>query len=89
VRGVRHQQVNRATRGEIAEVVQRPLSGFVARGELVASWAGRVRLVPALRHILRCGEVLDVDNPLCGVWHVYTRSEHPWLLWGKRLGPVV
>jgi hypothetical protein len=89
VRGVRHQKVNRATSGEIAEVVQRTLPGFVASGELVASWAGRVLLVPAVRHILRCWEVLDVDNPLCGVWHVYTRSEHTWLLWGKRLGPVV
>jgi len=89
VRGVRHQQVHRVTGGEIAEVVQRPLSGFVARGELVASWAGRVRLVTAVRHTLRCWEVLDGDNPRGGVWHVYTRSEHTGLSWGKRFGPVV
>jgi len=89
VRGVRHQQVHRVTGGEITEVVQRPLSGFVARGELGASWARRVRLVTAVRHTLRCWEVLDGDNPRGGVWHVYTRSEHTWLSWGKRLGPAV
>jgi len=64
VRGVRHEKVNRATRGDIAEVVQRTLPSFVARGELVASWAGRVLLVTAVRHTLRCWEVLDVDNTL-------------------------
>jgi hypothetical protein len=64
VRGVRHQEVNRATSVDIAEVVQRTLPGFVARGELVASWAGSVLLVTTVRHTLRCGEVLDVDNPL-------------------------
>jgi hypothetical protein len=84
VRGVRHEKVHRATSGASAEVVHHTLSGFVARGELVASWAGRVRLVTAVWHILRCWEVLDVDNPLGGVWHVDTRSEHTWLSWGKR-----
>lgn len=89
VRGVRHQQVNRAPRGEIAEVVQRPLSGFMASGELGTSWTGRAQLVTAVGHTVRCWEVLDVHNPLRGVWHVYTRSKHPWLSWGKRVRPVV
>jgi len=89
VRGVRHQEINRTTSVDIAEVVQRTLPGFVAGGELVASWAGRVLLVTTVRHTLRCWEVLDVDNPLRWVWHVCTRSKHTWLPWGKRLGPVV
>ena len=24
-------------------------------------------------------QVLDIDNPLGGVWHVFTRSKHRWL----------
>ena len=89
VRGVCHQEVNRATGIDIAQVVQRTLPSGVARGEMGASWAGGVRMGTALRHQLRCWEVLDVDNALRRVWHVFTRSEHGVLPWEKRLGPVV
>ena len=58
-------------------------------GERGASWAGGVHMVTAVRHPLRCGEVLDVDNALRRVWHIFTRSEHGVRPWDKRLGPVV
>src|SRR6266571_4920763 len=28
-------------------------------------------------------KVVDVDNALGGVWHVFTRSKHGWLPWKK------
>src|SRR6266852_3669680 len=33
-------------------------------------------IVAMVRHKLRCGEVVDVGNPLGGVWHVSARSVH-------------
>jgi hypothetical protein len=89
VRGVRHQEVNRATGVDLAQVVHRTLPRWMARGEMGASWAGGVRLVTAVWHQLRRWEVLDVDNTRCRVWQVFTRSEHTWLPGEKRVGPVV
>jgi len=79
VRRVGHQEVHRATGGDIAKVVHGALAGFVARGELVASWAGGVLLVTPVKHQLRYWEVLDVADALRRVWHIFTRSEHGWL----------
>ncbi len=89
VRRVGHQEINRATGVDIAKVVQRALAGGGARGEMVTAWTGGLLMVAALRSPLGCWEVLDVDNALGGVWHVFTRSEHGWLPWKKRLRPVV
>jgi hypothetical protein len=61
---------------QIAEVMQRALSGFVARGELTTARAGSVLVVTIIKSQLRFWEVLDIDNPLGGVWHVCTRSVH-------------
>ena len=61
---------------QIAEVMQRALSGFVARGELTTARAGSVLVVTMIQSPLRCWEVLDIDHPLGGVWHVCTRSVH-------------
>jgi hypothetical protein len=83
MRRVRHQEVNGATGGYIAQVVQGPLLGFVARGELATSRAGRLLVVTTIKSQLRCWEVLDIDNPLGGVWHVLARSKHRWLPWKK------
>src|SRR5438094_4725306 len=33
-------------------------------------------MVAMVGHELRCGEVVDVGNPLGGVWHVSARSVH-------------
>ena len=71
----------------LAQVGQRTRPRGVARGERGASWAGGGLLGTAVRHQVRCGEVLDVDHPLRRVWHVCTRSEQDWLPWEKRLGP--
>src|SRR2546422_10943643 len=83
MRRVRHQEVNGATGGYIAQVVQGPLVGFVARGELATSRAGRLLVVTTIKSQLRFWEVLDIDNPLGGVWHVLARSKHRWLPWKK------
>ena len=76
VRRVSHPKINRTSGGQIAQVVQSPLSAFVAIGQMVTSWAGGVLMVTAVRHTLRSWEILDVDNALGRVWHVFTRSEH-------------
>jgi hypothetical protein len=47
MRRIRYQEVNRATGGEIAEIVQDALVGFVARGELTTARAGRL-LIPTV-----------------------------------------
>jgi len=49
---------------QIAEVMQRALSGFVARGELTTARAGSVLVVTIIKSQLRFWEVLDIDNPL-------------------------
>jgi hypothetical protein len=71
MRRVRHQEVNGATGGYIAEIVQGPLVGCVARGELATARAGRLLVVTIITSPLRCWEVLDIDNPLGRVWHVF------------------
>jgi len=76
VRRVGHQKVNRTPGGQIAKVVYGALPRCVARGKMVTAWAGGVVVVTAVRHQLRPWEVLDVDNALRRVWHVFTRSEH-------------
>jgi len=76
VRRVCHQEINRMTGVQIAEVMQRALSGCVARGELTTARAGSVLVVTMIKSQLRFWEVLDIDNPLGGVWHVFTRSVH-------------
>src|SRR5207244_13212835 len=78
-----HQDVNRATGAYIAKVVQGALVGCVARGEMPTSGAGGLLIVTAIKSQLGCWEVLDVDNALGGVWHVFTRSKHGWLPWKK------
>jgi hypothetical protein len=40
-------------------------------------------MVTVIKSPLRFREVLDIDNPLGGVWHVTARSIHRWLLWKK------
>jgi hypothetical protein len=42
-----------------------------------------VLMVSAIQSQLGYWEVLDVDNALGGVWHVFTRSKHRWLPWEK------
>src|SRR5207245_1805845 len=83
VRRVGHQEVNRATGAYIAKVVQGALVGCVARCEMPTSGAGGLLIVTAIKSQLGCWEVLDVDNALGGVWHVFTRSKHGWLPWKK------
>ena len=83
------QEGNRATGASIAKVVQSALVRGVARGEMATSGAGGLLMVPAIKSQLGYWEVLDVDKALGGVWHVFTRSEHRWLPWKKRLGAVV
>src|SRR6185295_10944874 len=56
---------------------------FVARGELATARTGRLLMVTVIKSPLRFREVLDIDNPLGGVWHVTARSIHRWLLWKK------
>src|SRR5207244_12578697 len=53
------------------------------------SWAGRLRLVPAVRHGLRRWEVLNVRDTFGGVWDILTRSEHGLRSFSRRLGPAV
>src|SRR2546426_5793513 len=83
VRRVGHQEVNRATGAYIAKVVQGALVGGVARGEMPTSGAGGLLIVTAIKSQLGCWEVLEVDNGVGGVWHVFTRSKHGWLPWKK------
>src|SRR5438128_11786767 len=47
------------------------------------SGAGGLLIVTAIKSQLGCWEVLDVDNALGGVWHVFTRAKHGWLPWKK------
>ena len=81
-----HQEVNRATGASIAQVVQGALVRGVARGEMATSWTGGVLMVSAIQSQLGYWEVLDVDNALGGVWHVFTRSKHRGLPWEKMVG---
>ena len=60
----------------MAQIMSRTLAGFVAIGQVTASGARGVVVVPVVRHKGRCGEVVDVNNALCRVWYVFTRSEH-------------
>ena len=46
-------------------------------------------MVTAIKAQLWGWKVLNIDNTLGGVWHVFTRSKHSALPWKKRLGPVV
>ena len=84
VRRVGHHKVNRATGASIAKVVHGALVRCVARGEMATSGAGGLLMVPTIKSSLGCWEVLDVDNTLGGVWHVFTRSKHSALPWKKR-----
>src|SRR5947209_18432104 len=83
VRRVGHQEVNRATGAYMPKVVQGALVGCVARGEMPTSGAGSLLIVTAIKSHVGCWEVLDVDNALGGVWHVFTPSKHGWLPWKK------
>ena len=76
-----HPEVNRATGAYVAKVVHGALVGGVARGEMATSWAGGVLMVTAIKAQLWGGKVLDIDQTLGGVWHVFTRSKHRWLPW--------
>ena len=76
VRRVGHLKINRTSGGQIAQVVQGALPTFVAIGQMVTAWAGGVLMVTAVCHQLRPWEILDVDNALRRVWHVFTWSEH-------------
>ena len=60
----------------MAQIMSRTLAGFVAIGQVTASGAGGVVVVPVVRHKGRRWEVVDVNNALCRVWYVFTRSEH-------------
>lgn len=64
------------TGAQIAQVMQPALSGFMACGEMAAPGTSGLFMVAMVRHELRCGEVVDVGNPLGGVWHVSARSVH-------------
>src|SRR2546428_11422702 len=89
VRRVAHQKINRTSSGQSATVVEGALPGCVARGQRATSWAGRLRLVPAVRHGLRRWEVLNVRDTFGGVWDIRTRSEHGLRSFSRRLGPAV
>ena len=56
--------------------MERALATCVALGQVTASGAGTVIVVPVVRHTGRRWEVVDVHNALCRVWDVFTRSEH-------------
>ena len=58
MRRIRYQEVNRAPGGEIAEIVQDSLVGFVARGELTTARAGRLLMVAVIKSQLRFGRVI-------------------------------
>jgi hypothetical protein len=62
------------------------LVGFVAIGEMATSGARGVLVVTAIGYQLRRWEVLDIDNALRRVWHVFTRSKHGRLPLGKKVG---
>jgi hypothetical protein len=38
--------------------------------------AWSVPMVTVIKSSLRFWKVFDIDNPLGGVWHVFTRSKH-------------
>jgi len=71
-----HQEINWTSGRQIAQIMERTLAGCVAGGQVTASGAGGVVVVPVVRHKGRRWEVVDVHNTLCRVWYVFTRSEH-------------
>src|SRR6266446_7859896 len=75
VRRVGHQEIHRTSGGQIAQIMSRTLAGCVARGQVTASGAGGVVVVPVVRHKGRRWEGVDVHNALCRVWYVFARSE--------------
>jgi len=79
VRRVGHHEIDRTASAQIAQIMERALAGFVARGQMPASGTGGMVVVPVVRYQDRCGEVLDVNNALGGVWYVFTRSVHAFL----------
>jgi hypothetical protein len=85
MRGIGHQEINRMTGGQIAEIMQRALSGCVARGKTTAPRTRGLLMVAMVRHLLRRREIVDVDYPLGGVWRVSARSVHDGLPEEKRL----
>src|SRR5262249_32237711 len=89
VRRGAHQKSNRTSSGQIAQVVSGALPGCVAIGQMATSWAGRLRLVPVVRHGLRRWEVLNVRDTFGGIWDILTRSEHGLRSFSRRLGPAV
>jgi hypothetical protein len=76
VRREGHHQVHRTVRVEIAQIVQGALTAFVAGGAMATTRAWGLFRVAAVTSHLGCGEILDVDNPLGGVWHVTPGSKH-------------
>src|SRR3989442_1229967 len=76
MRRVGHQEINRVTRAQITQVMQRALSRFVPRGEMRAPGTRSLLMVAMIRHELGGGEAVDVGNPLGGVWYVSSRSVH-------------
>ena len=86
---VRDQEVNRATRVEIPQVVQRPLPVFVTIRPMATFGAWLALVVIVEQHDRGRREVLDVGDTFGGVWHILAWSEHRLLSWAEGLGPVV
>jgi len=76
VRRVGHQEIHGTSGGQIAQVMQGALAGFVARGQMPTARAGTVIVVVIVSHQDGLGEVVDVDNTLGGVGYIFTGSEH-------------
>src|SRR5713101_3871093 len=76
MRRVGHQEINRVTRAQITQVMQRALSRFVPRGEMRAPGTRSLLMVAMIRHELGGGEAVDVGHPLGVVWYVSSRSVH-------------
>ena len=72
-------ETDRTAGAHIAQLMSRALAGFVAIDQMPASGTGGMVVVPVVRYQDRCGEVLDVNNALGGVWYVFTRSVHAFL----------
>src|SRR6266567_9329524 len=73
MRRVGHQEINRVTRAQITQVMQRALSRFVPRGEMRAPGTRSLLMVAMIRHELGGGEAVDVGHPLGGGWYVSSR----------------
>jgi hypothetical protein len=76
-----HAEVNGTTGVSIAEGVEPPLVGLVARGKDATSRARGLLVATAIKAQWWGWKVLDIDHTLGGVWHVCTRSKPRWLPW--------